>query len=72
MCNEVFLADDELLITDESVCVRVKCGKRCGIALAGKGKRVLKEEMNFFLWQFQRASIKLPRCVRALGFDRAI
>lgn len=39
-----------LLIMGESVCVRVKCGKRGRSLwyLAEKGKGALKEEMNFF------------------------
>lgn len=37
---------------------------------APAGKGALKEEMNFFVAISARASIKLPRCIRTLGFDR--
>jgi len=69
------VAGGALLITgDRCAPVRAKCGKRGRSPrhpAGGRGKGALKEGANFFLWQFQRASIKLPRCVRAPGFNLA-
>jgi len=66
----VCVAGGALLIT----AIGAKCGKRGRSPrhpAGGRGKAALKEGTNLFLWQFQRASIKLPRCVRAPGFNLA-